>query len=73
MYGTYLHGIFDRGKTAAALIGALAEQKGIRLEETGFEDYGSFKERQYDRLADTLRKYLDMEEIYGMLKEARLK
>ncbi len=73
VYGTYLHGIFDRGKTAAALIGALAEQKGIGLAGAHFEDYGSFKERQFDRLADTLRKYLDMEEIYGMLKETRLK
>lgn len=73
VYGTYLHGIFDRGETADALIGALAAQKGIRMEETGFEDYGCFKEKQYDRLADTLQEYLDMEEIYGMLRQARLK
>ena len=26
----------------------------------------------YDKLADTMRSYLDMEEIYGMLREARL-
>ena len=30
------------------------------------------KERQYDKLADTLREYLRMEEIYGMLREARI-
>lgn len=73
VYGTYLHGIFDRGETAAAVIGALADRKGIRLAGAGFEDYGSLKERQYDRLADILREYLNMEEIYGMLREARLR
>ena len=31
----------------------------------------SFKEKQYDRLADTLREYLDMDAVYGMLREAR--
>ena len=29
-------------------------------------------QRQYDKLADTLREYLRMEEIYGMLREARI-
>ena len=36
------------------------------------KDYQSLKERQYDLLADTLRSYLNMEEIYGMLKTARM-
>ena len=46
--------------------------EGILIEEGAFEDYRSFKEKQYDKLADTLRAYLNMEEIYGMLREARL-
>lgn len=33
------------------------------------EDYHAFKERQYDQLADTLREYLNMEEIYGCLEK----
>lgn len=72
VYGTYVHGIFDRGEIASAVIEALAEKKGIAMENGVFEDYRSFKEKQYDKLADTLREYLDMEEIYGMLREARL-
>lgn len=35
-------------------------------------DYQRFKESQYDKLADTLREYLNMEEIYGMLREAQM-
>ncbi len=33
--------------------------------------YGQFKQMQYDRLADTLREYLDMDAVYGMLREAK--
>ncbi|MGN0326185.1 MAG: cobyric acid synthase CobQ, partial [Lachnospiraceae bacterium] len=72
VYGTYVHGIFDKGCIATAVVQALAEKKGILIGERAFEDYQSFKEKQYDKLADTLREYLNMEEIYGMLREARL-
>ena len=70
VYGTYIHGIFDKGEITAAVVNMLAEKKGIRMENGEFEDYQSFKEKQYDKLADTLREYLNMEEIYGMLREA---
>ena len=72
VYGTYLHGFFDKGEIAETVVRSLAQRKGISLEEHTPEDYGSFKEKQYDRLADTLRSSLNMEEIYGMLREARL-
>ena len=72
VYGTYVHGIFDKGCVATAVVQALAKKKGIWIGEGAFEDYRSFKEKQYDKLADTLREYLNMEEIYGMLREARL-
>ena len=72
VYGSYIHGLFDRGDTASAIVEALAVRKGITVENGVFEDYRSFKEKQYDKLADTLREYLNMEEIYGILREARL-
>lgn len=72
VYGTYVHGIFDKGPVAEAVMQALAEKKGISLEKGVMKDYQSLKERQYDLLADTLRSYLNMEEIYGMLKTARM-
>ena len=70
VYGTYVHGIFDKGDIATVVVQALAKKKGIFVENGAFEDYQSFKEKQYEKLADTLREYLNMEEIYGMLKEA---
>ena len=72
IYGTYIHGVFDRGGIAAALVGALAEKKGIAVESGKMEDYDSFKEKQYNKLADTLEEYLDMEKIYEMLTDAKL-
>ncbi len=72
VYGTYIHGIFDKGSIALSIVKVLAERKGIQIENGMFEDYESFKEKQYDQLADTLREYLNMEEIYEMLGEAHL-
>ncbi len=77
VYGTYIHGIFDRGEIAAAIVGALAHRKGIQtvggiqVGQITCPDYREVKERQYDKLANILSKYLNMEEIYGMLQEAR--
>ena len=73
VYGSYVHGIFDKGNIASAIIKALADKKGLAIDKGVFEDYKNFKERQYDQLADTLRAYLNMEDIYGMLNDAHLK
>ena len=72
IYGSYVHGLFDEGIIANSMIQALAEKKGIEIENGEFEDYQTFKDKQYDKLADTLRMYLNMEEIYEMLREANL-
>ena len=72
IYGSYIHGLFDKGEIAGRMIQTLARKKGISLEDGVWEDYRTIKERQYDKLADTLREYRRMEEIYGMLREARI-
>lgn len=72
VYGSYVHGLFDQGAMASSIVRVLAERKGIQIEDGEFEDYQSFKEKQYDKLADILRMYMNMEEVYGMLREARL-
>lgn len=72
VYGSYIHGLFDQGYTAEAVVRALAKKKGLSLTEGKIQDYRKFKETQYDKLADAMRMYFHMEEIYGMLREARL-
>ncbi len=72
VYGTYIHGIFDKAEIVAALVGALAKKKDILLNQREWMDYRNFKETQYDKLADILSEYLDMEGVYGMLREAHI-
>lgn len=72
VYGTYVHGLFDKGGIVTALVEELAKKKGITITDGKFEDFQSYKEKQYDKLADTLRNYLNMEEIYENLGEAHL-
>lgn len=66
-YGTYVHGIFDEGRIAVTIAEALAQKKGVLLPQLQEFDYQSFKESQYDLLAEGLRKSLDMDAVYGML------
>ena len=70
VYGSYVHGLFDQAQIAGETVQALAKKKGVSLPDGQMEDYQSFKEKQYDKLADTLRLYLNMEEVYGMLRDA---
>lgn len=67
IYGTYVHGIFDSPGIAKGLVDALLKKKGLHSTETAACDYGTYKERQYDKLASELRKHLDMNQIYHLL------
>jgi len=67
VYGSYVHGIFDSEQAARGIVNALAAHKGIDLSEIESLDLGSYKEQQYNKLADALRASLDLEEIYKIL------
>lgn len=67
-YGTYVHGIFDEIEIAAAIIKALADKKGMSLDLTQVVEYQTFKEMQYDKLADAMREAFDMSFIYRLLE-----
>ena len=66
---TYVHGIFDKEEVAERIVEALAKNKGIAMEQIHGVDYQTFKETQYDILADALREHLDMKKIYQILEE----
>ncbi|MDY6205945.1 MAG: cobyric acid synthase [Prevotella sp.] len=63
--GTYLHGILDNPMFVDFLLRPYADK--INVAHTDF-DYGAFKEAQYDKLADHVRRHVDMNLIYQMLK-----
>lgn len=70
VYGTYVHGIFDTGNVAEEICRTLAAKKSVVLPENSGESFRQRREKEYDRLADLVRESLDMERIYGMLREA---
>ena len=66
VYGCYLHGFFDTQSCREAVLGALAQKKGVVLEDRPF-DWKAYKERQYDHLADILESSLDGALIDGIV------
>ena len=70
VYGTYIHSIFDKGGIVTEIVKTLAKNKGIDLEKDNAIDYAELKEREYDKLADVIRSSMDMDAVYGMLRES---
>lgn len=67
IYGSYVHGIFDAPGLAQTVIRALADKKGLTLDDLEHPDYQTYKENQYNRLAQVLRESLNMEAIYKIM------
>ena len=66
-FGTYLHGVFDAPEAALRTAQALAKKKGVTLTGEALDTH-AYKEQQYDKLADSVRKSLDMEWIYRIME-----
>jgi adenosylcobyric acid synthase len=64
--GTYIHGIFDNVNFLTGLLNNIRKLKG-KLEIKIDSNYKDFKEKEYDKLADCVRKKLDMKKIYNIL------
>ena len=64
--GTYLHGILDNQPFVDFLLQPFAEK--LAEADKPF-DYQAFKEEQYDKLADHVRRYVDMERLYQILTD----
>ena len=67
IYGTYVHGVFDGESVVKTLIATLASRKGVAVDLDGVVDYRTLREREYDRLAATMREHLNMALIYDAL------
>lgn len=59
--GTYLHGLFDHHEACDALL------HWAGLEQAQSQDYLALREREIDRLADSMEQHLDIEAIIGLL------
>lgn len=69
VFGSYVHGIFDREQVAKGIVMALGAKKGIDMSQAAAVDFTAFKETQYDLLAQGLRESLDLKKIYEILEQ----
>lgn len=67
--GTYLHGVFDSQEAVKGLVKALFEKKGLDPSQITTVDLEQHKQDEYDKLAQSMRQNLNMEEIYRILEE----
>ena len=77
--GTYLHGIFDHGRFLRGFLKPLMEKyhlggcrynpmpgAAVQQQNRTLQKYAN-KEAQYDKLAELVRKSMDIEKIYEMM------
>ena len=68
VYGSYIHGIFDKEEVSKAIVESLCIHKGIDYSSISTVDIEKYKEEQYDKLAEGIRNSLDMKAIYEILE-----
>ena len=61
--GTYIHGFLDN----APVIEYLLKDKAVST--SPIQSYAAFKEEQYDKLADHVRKHVDIKKLYQILTD----
>ena len=70
--GTYLHGLFDDGVLADALVKRARQIKGLPEAALSAEqaavNMAAYREAQFDKLARIVRESLDMDKVYGILR-----
>ncbi len=69
VFGSYVHGIFDAEGVAETVLQILADRKHLGRSFKKKESMEAFREAQFQYLSDTLRKYLDMDAIYKIMRE----
>jgi adenosylcobyric acid synthase len=65
-WGTYLHGIFDN----EVVVNHILQQTGLN-KQISFTDHASFKNDQYNKLAQLVKQHTDMNAVYKSLQSDR--
>ncbi|MCD8118735.1 MAG: cob(I)yrinic acid a,c-diamide adenosyltransferase [Lachnospiraceae bacterium] len=67
VFGTYVHGIFDGREFRESFLDVVAKRNNIGLAAQTVTDYRTYKQLQYDKLADVVRGGMDMKKFYEIL------
>lgn len=66
--GTYIHGIFENDNFVDAIIRGLSKKNSKKVtSDTEINDFNTYKESQYDLLADLIEESLDIDAIMDIL------
>jgi len=63
--GTYIHGFLDNAPVIEFL---LKQQSTANSQMPIAKSYAAFKEEQYDKLAEHVRQYVDIDRLYEILR-----
>jgi len=64
LWGTYLHGILDN----PVVVSEILKTSRITADLKEFDDV-AYKDEQYDKLADHVRRHIDLEYVYSVMRE----
>jgi adenosylcobyric acid synthase len=68
IWGTYLHGLFDNDAFRRAFLEELRQEQPTNPASSPAMSYQNFQEAQLDRLANLLRRHLDVAHIKSMIQ-----
>jgi adenosylcobyric acid synthase len=69
VWGTYLHGLFDNDEFRRGFISEITRTRGQTGKAAASLSFRDFQETQLDRLADLMRRHLDMARIKAMIQQ----
>lgn len=67
VWGSYVHGLFDNADIVKEIVEGLSRNKGLDIKLNKVMNYKDLKELEYDRLAETMREYMDMNMLYNII------
>lgn len=68
IFGSYIHGIFDDIEFTRAFLNEIRAEKGLDGVDSKVQSFEDFKELEYEKLADVVRKHVDIDKVYEIVK-----
>jgi len=68
VFGSYIHGIFDDIEFTRTFLNDIRKEKGLDDLSSKVQSFDEFKETEYEKLADVVRKHIDMDKVYDIIK-----
>lgn len=69
VFGSYIHGIFDDIEFTRAFLNEIRKEKGLDDVASKVQSFDEFKETEYEKLAEVVRKHVDIDKVYQIIKE----